>query len=81
MIPVPSGSRIWLATEHTDLHKRFDGLAALVQDHQARDPFLGQSLECLTKLPFAAGFSFGLDSAMRAAQCLTSLSSASGGTL
>ncbi|MGV2345123.1 MAG UNVERIFIED_CONTAM: IS66 family insertion sequence element accessory protein TnpB, partial [Methylobacterium ajmalii] len=33
MIPVPSGSRVWLATGHTDMRKGFDGLAALVQDH------------------------------------------------
>jgi hypothetical protein len=39
MIPVPSGSGVWLATGHTDMHKGFDGLAALVQDHLARDPF------------------------------------------
>ncbi len=43
MIPVPSGSRVWLATGHTDMRKGFDGLAALVQDHLARDPFSGQA--------------------------------------
>ena len=42
MIPVPSGSRVWLATGHTDMRKGFDGLAALVQDHLHRDPFSGQ---------------------------------------
>ncbi len=41
--PVPSGSRVWLATGHTDMRKGFDGLAALVQDHLARDPFSGQA--------------------------------------
>ncbi len=25
MIPVPSGSRVWLATGHTDMRKGFDG--------------------------------------------------------
>lgn len=43
MIPVPSGSRVWLATGHTDLRKGFDGLAMLVQDHLRRDPFSGQA--------------------------------------
>ena len=32
MIPAPSGSRVWLATGHTDMRKGFDGLATLVQD-------------------------------------------------
>lgn len=43
MIPVPSGSRVWLATGHTDMRKGFDGLASLVQDRPARDPFSGQA--------------------------------------
>ncbi len=43
MIPVPSGSRVWLATGHTDMRKGFDGLASLVQDHLARDPFSGHA--------------------------------------
>jgi transposase len=43
MIPVPSGSRVWLATGHTDMRKGFDGLAALVQDHLRHDPFSGQA--------------------------------------
>lgn len=43
MIPVPSGSRVWLPTGHTDMRKGFNGLAALVQDHLARDPFSGQA--------------------------------------
>lgn len=38
MIPVPSGSRVWLATGHTDMRKGFDGLATLVQDHLRGDP-------------------------------------------
>lgn len=40
MIPVPSGSRVSLATGHTDMRKGFDDLAALVQDHLARDPYI-----------------------------------------
>ena len=43
MIPVPAGTRIWLATGHTDMRKGFDGLALLVQDHLKRDPFSGQA--------------------------------------
>ena len=43
MIPAPSGSRVWLATGHTDMRKGFDGLATLVQDHLRRDPFSGQA--------------------------------------
>jgi transposase len=27
MIPVPTGTRVWLATGHTDMRKGFDGLA------------------------------------------------------
>ncbi len=42
MIPVPSGSRVWLATGWTDMRKGFDGLAMLVQDHLRRDAFSGQ---------------------------------------
>ncbi len=26
-IPIPSGTRVWLATGHTDMRKGFDGLA------------------------------------------------------
>ena len=43
MIPVPAGSRVWLATGWTDMRKGFDGLATLVQDHLRRDPFSGQA--------------------------------------
>ncbi len=43
MIPVPSVYRVWLATGRTDMRKGFDGLASLVQDHLARDQFLGQA--------------------------------------
>ena len=46
MIPVCSGSRVWLAAGHTDTKKGFDGLAALVQDHLQRDPSSGQVFVC-----------------------------------
>lgn len=43
MIAVPLGSRVWLATGHTDMRKGLDGLAALMQDHERHDPFSGQA--------------------------------------
>ncbi len=39
MIPVPDGERIYLACGVTDLRKSIDGLAALVQQAFALDPF------------------------------------------
>lgn len=42
MIGIPPGIRIWLAAGITDLRKGFDGLAALVQQSLAEDPFSGQ---------------------------------------
>jgi transposase len=40
MIAPPSGVRVWLAAGVTDMRKGFDGLAALVQLHLGRDPFI-----------------------------------------
>jgi len=31
MIPVPSGSRVWIATGHTDMRRGMQGLALQVQ--------------------------------------------------
>jgi len=42
MIPVPAGTRVWLAAGHTDMRKGFDGLAMLVQETLKRDPHGGQ---------------------------------------
>jgi transposase len=42
MIALPAGVQVWLAAGATDLRKGFDGLAALVQQHLAEDPFSGQ---------------------------------------
>ncbi len=42
MIALPSVSRIWIAAGVTDMRKGFDGLAALVQETLAEDPFSGQ---------------------------------------
>jgi transposase len=40
-IPIPSGTRVWLATGHTDMRKGFDGLALLVQETLQRNPHNG----------------------------------------
>lgn len=42
MIALPSGARIWIAAGVTDMRKGFDGLATLVQEALAEDPFSGQ---------------------------------------
>lgn len=41
MIPVPSETRVWLATGHTDMRKGFDGLALRVQEVLKQDPHGG----------------------------------------
>ena len=41
MIPVPSGTRVWLATGHTDMRKGFDGLALRIQEVLKQDPHGG----------------------------------------
>ena len=41
MIGLPSGARVWLAVGRTDMRKGFDGLAAVVQERMAQDPFCG----------------------------------------
>lgn len=41
MIPVPTSVRVWLATGHTDMRKRFPGLALQVQEVLRRDPLNG----------------------------------------
>jgi transposase len=40
-IPIASGVRVWLATDHTDMRKGFDGLALLMQVRLKRDPHGG----------------------------------------
>ena len=42
MIGLRPGARIWIAAGITDMRKGFDGLAALVQETLAEDPFSGQ---------------------------------------
>ena len=41
MIPIASSVRIWLAAGHTDMRRGMLGLALLVQEGLARDPFAG----------------------------------------
>ncbi len=41
MITPPLGVRIWLAAGVTDMRRGMDGLAALVQERLAADPFSG----------------------------------------
>lgn len=41
MIPAPPGTRVWLATGHTDMRKGWNGLALLVQEVLKRDPHGG----------------------------------------
>ena len=41
MISIPSGTRVWLVTGHTDMRKGFDGLALIVQETLRRDPHSG----------------------------------------
>ena len=37
MIPIPSGSRVWIATGHTDMRRGMQGLALQVQEGLKRD--------------------------------------------
>ena len=41
MINWPAGIRIYLACGHTDMRRGFDGLALMVQEVLAQDPFSG----------------------------------------
>ena len=41
MIALPHGTRIWLAAGATDMRRGFDGLASIVQEQLAADPFAG----------------------------------------
>ena len=41
MITLPAGTRVWLATGHTDMRKGFDGLALQVQEVLRLDPHGG----------------------------------------
>jgi transposase len=41
MIPIPAGTRVWLAAGHTDMRKGFNGLAIRIQEVLKRDPHCG----------------------------------------
>jgi transposase len=41
VIPVPAGTRVWLAAGHTDMRRGFPGLALLVQETLKADPHAG----------------------------------------
>jgi transposase len=41
MIPLPNGSRVWLATGHTDMRRGYPSLALLVQEQLKLDPHDG----------------------------------------
>ena len=41
VIPFPSGTRVWLATGHTDMRRGMNGLALQVQEVLKRDPYGG----------------------------------------
>ena len=44
MIPIPSGTRVWLAAGATDMRKGFNGLAALAEKVLRLDPYSGHLL-------------------------------------
>ena len=41
LIPIPSGSRVWIATGHTDMRRGMQGLALQIQEQLKRDPHAG----------------------------------------
>jgi transposase len=41
VIPFPAGTRVWLATGHTDMRRGMNGLALQVQEVLKRDPYGG----------------------------------------
>lgn len=41
MIPIPAGTKIWLAAGVTDMRKQFNGLATLAETVLAQDPYSG----------------------------------------
>jgi len=42
VIPFPSGTRVWLATGHTDMRRGMNSLALQVQEVLKRAPYDGQ---------------------------------------
>ena len=41
MIPVPTGTKIWVACGPTDMRRGFDGLAMMVQEVLKQNPYGG----------------------------------------
>jgi transposase len=41
MLTLPPSTRVFVATQHTDMRKSFDSLAALVRDFLGEDPLSG----------------------------------------
>jgi transposase len=41
LIPIPTGSRVWIATGHTDMRRGMQGLALQVQEQLQRNPHAG----------------------------------------
>lgn len=41
MIPIPSGTRVWLAAGAADMRKGFNGLASLAERTLRLDPYSG----------------------------------------
>ena len=42
MIPLPTGTKIWVACGATDMRRGFDGLAMMVQDVLKQNPYGGR---------------------------------------
>ena len=51
MIPVPAGTRVWLATGVTDMRRGMNTLALKVQEVMGRDPRAGDLFVIATSLP------------------------------
>ncbi len=50
MIPVPAGTRVWLATGVTDMRRGMNTLALQVQEVMGRDPRAGDLFVIATSL-------------------------------
>ena len=49
MIPVPAGTRVWLAAGVTDMRKGYDGLSALAEKVLEEDPFSTRPSLCVPR--------------------------------
>ena len=56
MIPIPSGTQVWLAAGHADMRKGFNSPALVVQEVLKRDPHCGHLFVfCLSRAPGQSG--------------------------